>query len=523
MANNESEAPERTGNDSENSNIRQKGPKFMTGRKVFKKECTLTIDNIPNGQFSAGKVIEAAERICGMNTVMAVVPSDNRLFYEITTDSEENAMKLTNGIEIEDRKFNCALQFNKVKVVSFMHLPAYVDDADIIKTLTDRGCELKSDLFRHVHPRTQVADGTRYVHVKFPPGLGSLPWSMRFVTGAGTKYFRVKHNDQRSLCNKCGSPFHKYRQCPQLICEGCDKQGHKVRECTAPKCDRCHKLPHRCFCQPVNDGKCTQCKVNPCACICDACKKTYPECRCGLHDSDRRDTMNDAIDAIEVNERVEDEGDRYSIHSLDENDFQDDESVAMEDDQIDGVNEDEVNPEVDGATAQIGDDKKSGEEEVGCNGAMDSGKQSDDLKADVTVDDQAQRDENGVKEKSSKGIKRKETESDSDNEVTVVLKADVHCNNLNVVQNIEGNCVEKMDSQSVSDIESTQNEGDDNDISSSCNDVASDGDGQSEKHLNARELGKGKKKKTKMARRSRLQVKPNVNAGRRQTNINNDD
>ncbi|VDI45707.1 Hypothetical predicted protein [Mytilus galloprovincialis] len=252
----------------------------------YKKECTLHVHDIPNTSFNAETVIETVEKICGENTVLAVVPVDNNNGYEITTDSEESAWQLTNGLKIDNENFECTLQFNQIVVVSFIYLPAYIEDQDIIDALEIRNCEIKSSVFRHVHPKTQVADGTRYVHVKFPPTLVSLPWSMKFKTVSGDRYFRVMHDKQKSLCNKCGSPYHKYRKCPQLVCDGCDEQGHKMRECKAPKCETCRSLPSKCWCGKI-DKICPYCRKEPCVCACEGCKLAFNLCKCGTDNTDR--------------------------------------------------------------------------------------------------------------------------------------------------------------------------------------------------------------------------------------------
>ena len=74
--------------------------RYVRNTKSYKKECTVRVHDIHNKTFTASRVIEAAERICGENTVLAVVPNDDQKSYDITTDTEENALKLTNGLEI---------------------------------------------------------------------------------------------------------------------------------------------------------------------------------------------------------------------------------------------------------------------------------------------------------------------------------------------------------------------------------------------------------------------------------------
>ncbi|CAC5423417.1 unnamed protein product [Mytilus coruscus] len=120
---------------------------------------------------------------------------------------------------------------------------------------------------------------------------------MKFKTVSGDRYFRVMHDKQKSLCNKCGSPYHKYRKCPQLICDGCDEQGHTLRECKALRCKTCQSLPMKCFCE--NDDKtCPYCRTDPCVCYCERCKLAFNDCKCGVDNTDR-DLMNEKPEANE--------------------------------------------------------------------------------------------------------------------------------------------------------------------------------------------------------------------------------
>ncbi|CAC5423432.1 unnamed protein product [Mytilus coruscus] len=102
---------------------------------------------------------------------------------------------------------------------------------------------------------------------------------MKFDTGYGEKYFRVVHDHQKQICNMCGSPSHKYRQCPNLICPGCDEQGHKMKECKAKKCDKCDSLRNHCFCPNDDDGTCPYCGYKPCECVCEICHEKYDDCK----------------------------------------------------------------------------------------------------------------------------------------------------------------------------------------------------------------------------------------------------
>lgn len=407
-----------------------KGPKYVTGKKNYKKECTLRIDDIPNEDYSPEKVIDAAEKVCGLNTILAVVPSDNRLFYDITTDSEENALLLTHGLDIDGKHFKCSLQFSNIFVVSFMHLPAYVEDDAIIEALTIRGCELKSDIFRHVHPSTQVADGTRYATVKFPPGMVSLPWSMKFQTILGQRHFRVKHNHQKSLCNKCGSPDHLYKKCPQLICDRCDEQGHKIRDCTAERCNTCNAFPNKCFCQKPEDKACHNCKQDPCKCVCEYCNLDFETCKCGLNTTNNEPEVLNVYEMKDTEAKVNEEEDKESLHS--------EEDDSMEGDGDDG--EDSAEESVSGggefnvSDLDIDNGNDDGQcqkkDQTECKVTLDVTEQSETMKDSCTSGVGMDTDDT---DKSIRGMKRKGSQDIVvDNEITFLPSEDCNQNIDNV-------------------------------------------------------------------------------------------
>lgn len=235
-----------------NTHKRKNREKYVTTKdREYTKEATITINNINIDMIGATAVIEAVEEICGENSVIAVVPDkESKASYEVTMDRTENAYKLTRGIIIYDDEYACTLIRSDVVMVSFLYIPAYVKDEELLKKLTDKDIQILSPVYRRAYPFTQIADGTRYVKVKFPPGLVSLAWSMGFETSAGKKYFKVVHDHQIKVCSECQSPEHIFRNCPYFLCKGCGEQGHKSRVCPAPKCQRCNKLPKFCRCKP---------------------------------------------------------------------------------------------------------------------------------------------------------------------------------------------------------------------------------------------------------------------------------
>ncbi|CAC5415420.1 unnamed protein product [Mytilus coruscus] len=137
-------------------------------------------------------------------------------------------------------------------MVSFLNVSYYVTDEEITKKLEDFGAELISPIKRRMHPDTTIADGTRYVVVRFPEFRQSLPYSMKFSTGVNShEYIRVLHDNQKRVCSKCFKSGHVYINCPDNMCYRCKDSGHLARNCPKPRCDKCQRYPASCICELV--------------------------------------------------------------------------------------------------------------------------------------------------------------------------------------------------------------------------------------------------------------------------------
>jgi hypothetical protein len=221
---------------------------YVTNRNSYTRDSTIRIEGLQITKGEAIKVIEETEAITGLNTVLAVVDNVDSGTCDVTLDSKENAVKLLHGIEINDVEYNVSLIFSDTTVVSFMKLPSYIEDEEIISKLQAKGIKLVSPVYRRAIPGTQVADGTRFVKCVFPPGFVALPWTIGFKQGSTTKYYRVVHNNQTKVCSLCMSAEHVQRQCPHFICKRCGEQGHTKRRCHTKECIRCKEFPLNCRC-----------------------------------------------------------------------------------------------------------------------------------------------------------------------------------------------------------------------------------------------------------------------------------
>ena len=170
--------------------------------------------------------------------------------YEMTMSHPRGKDRLMEGFKIGDRRVHARELVNDELVVSFLNLPFYIEDKDILEKLKCWGVSAASPIKRRMWPGTNVADGTRFLKVKFNNQVQSLPYSAKFNTALGIEYFRVIHDKQVRVCRMCIQPGHILRECPEFQCHKCGVQGHFARECSKGKerCGLCHNQIEKCRC-----------------------------------------------------------------------------------------------------------------------------------------------------------------------------------------------------------------------------------------------------------------------------------
>ncbi len=75
----------------------------------------------------------------------------------------EDVELLVDGIKIKEILCEVKRLQNRDYVVSFMHMPAYIDDQVIVDKLEGWGVTQFRNFKRRVYPGTTVEDGTRFV------------------------------------------------------------------------------------------------------------------------------------------------------------------------------------------------------------------------------------------------------------------------------------------------------------------------------------------------------------------------
>ncbi len=216
-------------------------------KRIYSKEATVIIDMAEQSDARAEDIIKAVNERIGGGKILAVRPRQGKE-YEITLTNREACDGLDKGLIIKGKLCEIRKLKTREYVVSFIHLPAYIEDSEILNKLENWGVTPASEIRRRMYPGTDVADGTRYLRVKFPKEVVSLPYSTKFDTEEGTQHFRIMHDRQVKTCRLCMNPGHVFKDCPEFKCFQCDEQGHFARDCDAVKCPDCRKVMVRCEC-----------------------------------------------------------------------------------------------------------------------------------------------------------------------------------------------------------------------------------------------------------------------------------
>lgn len=150
----------------------------MKYRENIQKEATVIVNAAEVKDGKVEDVIKAVINKVGLSKVLAVRPRINKE-YEITLTDEEACEELMNGLMIKDVMTEVRNLQTKECVVPFMHLPVYVTDEEIWDKLRVWGVTTISAVKRRYYPGTTITDGTRFVRVKFPKEIVSLPYSTK--------------------------------------------------------------------------------------------------------------------------------------------------------------------------------------------------------------------------------------------------------------------------------------------------------------------------------------------------------
>ena len=150
--------------------------------KKFEKELTLAVEIVGDEMVTMMELLSEVKKTCGVvNGCRFKMPKN----YEITMDNVEGKDKLLDGIRIKKSMVVAKEIRNDELVVSFFNLPTYIVDGVILAKLAEWGVKPISQIKRRMWPGTDIADGTRFLKVRFTETVKSLPYSTKFETLEG--------------------------------------------------------------------------------------------------------------------------------------------------------------------------------------------------------------------------------------------------------------------------------------------------------------------------------------------------
>lgn len=220
---------------------------------INRKKLTVKVEVVGEREVTAMEVMDMIKKECGELMACRFV-KDN--VYEVTMNNPRGKDRLMEGVKAGETRLHVRELSNEERVVSFLGLPYYIDDGEILDKLKGWGVEPASLIKRRLWPGTKVADGTRYLRVRFNEKVKSLPYSTKFETVVGSEFFRVIHDLQQRTCRLCMQSGHIQRECPEFTCHRCGRQGHYARECVGKgdKCGGCGKKREGCSCVREGEG-----------------------------------------------------------------------------------------------------------------------------------------------------------------------------------------------------------------------------------------------------------------------------
>ena len=98
----------------------------------------MKINDIDINKYKTHEFINSLEDLCG-KIVLVVVPNvEEDLPYDITPNVAGNAHTLHSGIKINGEEFNCNVKQSDKVVLSFLFIPSYVEDEELLSRLRSK-------------------------------------------------------------------------------------------------------------------------------------------------------------------------------------------------------------------------------------------------------------------------------------------------------------------------------------------------------------------------------------------------
>ena len=148
----------------------------------YLKELTVVLEVEGDGQVAVMELMRAVKMLCGGLVGCRVTGPKT---FEVTLSHVKGKERVLDGFKIDGVTLTARGLGNDELVVSFLNLPAYITDKEILGKIEGWGVSAASSIKRRMWPGTQITDGTRFLRVKFNEQVQSLPYSVRFDTAVG--------------------------------------------------------------------------------------------------------------------------------------------------------------------------------------------------------------------------------------------------------------------------------------------------------------------------------------------------
>ena len=150
----------------------QRGEEAGEKENKYDKELTVSVELIGEDPITVMEFMTVTKEVCG--ELMACRKTGLKK-YKLTMGHLSGKNKLMDGFKIRAVSIIAKELTSDETVVSFLELPAYTTDNDVILKLQGWGVSAASPIKRRMWPGTNIADGTRFLKVKFNDLVRSLP------------------------------------------------------------------------------------------------------------------------------------------------------------------------------------------------------------------------------------------------------------------------------------------------------------------------------------------------------------
>ncbi|XP_056275022.1 uncharacterized protein LOC130196718 [Pseudoliparis swirei] len=128
------------------------------GRK--NRNLTLSVELEGENSFSAMELMRCVRELCGGLVACRFIGAGK---YEVTMSHPKGKERLLEGFKMGETRVHARELCNDELVVSFLNLPFYTDDGEILEKLHGWGVSAVSPIKRRMWPGTKIADGTRFL------------------------------------------------------------------------------------------------------------------------------------------------------------------------------------------------------------------------------------------------------------------------------------------------------------------------------------------------------------------------